>query len=304
MNLSAFNKSPCILLLLSLLAFPSFAQSPEKMTVLTFAITDRSIADDSLFLKRMRKDITHRLSADLNMPLRAPLQDLKISNNQLTISLNQNTDAALIIKRLTRAIDLGFYGGYADPKEMTGRMKQEVPAGLLNFPPEQVTSPTYLATFIAKDSGAVRKMLKQIGQPIGHHWYFHPDKENIVELYLLHTAAPAISSNEVTEVSQYEEHWSDPEHSEGQENKMQCVMIVLNPPGAVKFAAFTRAHQRQMLAIVTGNQVIVAPIIQGEIDGGRLTINSGYDPAITKAVINQIGYPFPCKLTLLRNNTE
>ena len=93
-----------------------------------------------------------------------------------------------------------------------------VTSRLLNFPPEQVTSPTYLATFLAKDSNAVSEMLKQIGQPTGHNWYFHPDKENIIELYLLHISAPVISSNEVMEVSQYEEHWSDPEHNGGQDN--------------------------------------------------------------------------------------
>jgi len=301
---SIYNQCAGVLFLLSFSFFSSFAQSPEKMTTLTFTITERSIADDSLFLQRMRIDITHRLSADITVPLQAPVHDLKIINNQLIFSLPINADIPSIIRRLTRTIDLGFYGGYADPVGMIRQMKQKSAAGLLNYPPELVTSPTYLATFLAKDSGAVRKMLQQIGQPTGHRWYFHPDKENIIELYLLHTASPVISNNEVMEVSQYEEHWSGPEHNGGQDHPMQCVMIVLNPAGTVKFAAFTRTHLRQMLAIVTGDQVIVAPIIQGEINGGRLTINSGYDPAITKAVIHQIGYPFPCKLTLLSNKTE
>ena len=304
MNLSALNQSAGILFLLSLFAIPSFAQSPEKKTVLTFAVTERSLADDSLFLQRMRNAITHRLSADLTTPFQSPLQNIQISNHQLILSLSANTDVALIIRQVTRTINLGFFGGYADPLRMIRQMKQKSPAGLLDFPPEQVTSPTYLATFVAKDSGTVSQILKQIGQPNGHHWYFHPGKENIIELYLLHTAAPVISNNEVMEVSQYEEHWSDPEHNVGQDNPMQCVMIVLNQSGTVKFAAFTRTHLRQMLAVVTGNQVLVAPIIQGEINGGKLTINSGYDPAMTKAIINQIGYPFPCKLTLLSNKTE
>ncbi len=55
------------------------------------------------------------------------------------------------------------------------------------------------------------------------------------------------------------------------------IMLEMNSVGAKKFAALTASNLQKMLAILVDNELLMAPIIQQEITGGKVQITGNFD---------------------------
>lgn len=281
-----------ITLLSIIIVSPVMAQSSKNQSVFTLNVSNRAVPQDSVFMKEMLGAIASRLKKVYPNPLQAV--DLVQKGDQLELRLTGKVDTALVKKILNRKVDLNFYSGYKDALKVIAMLQTKDTQKILSFPSGEVKkSLTYLATFQSKDTLAVRKLTRSAVLPAGLKWYPVPKPENITELYLLNTALPIITGDQLRHAGAYFQEQGQPIDTTSTYANVLQVMIVLNEPGRIRFANYTREHLMEMMAIVTGDELIMAAILTSEINEGSMLINSGNNAALSNQLLDKIGYPFP-----------
>jgi len=279
-------------LLFLLSSIPVMAQFSKTRAVFTMNISNRSVQQDSVFIKEMLSAVTHRLAKVYPEEIRA--RDLVLKGNLLELQLTGKVDTALVKKMLNRSVNLNFYTGYKDALKVIAELKTRDSGKLLFFPPAEITtSLTYLATFQSKDTVAVRKLARSAFSAAGLKWYFVSRPENITELYLLNTGQPIITGDQVIHAAAYFQQQEQPIDTANSYANAPEVMILLNEPGRIKFSNYTREHLLEMVAIVTGDELITAAVVTSEINEGSMLINSGNSAKASGDLLDKIGYPFP-----------
>lgn len=279
-------------LLSAIVIIPVMAQSSKNQAVFTLNITNRAVQQDSVFMKEMLSAISNRLKKVYSDPLQAA--DLVQQGGQLELRLRGKVDTTLIKKILNRKVDLNFYSGYKDALKVISELKTKDTQKILSFPAAEVTkSLTYLATLQSKDTAAVRKLTRSVVLPAGLKWFLVSRPENITELYLLNTGQAIITGDQLQQAGTYFQEQGQPIDTTYTYANVLQVMIVLNESGRIKFADYTREHLMEMMAIVTGDELIMAAIVTSEINEGSMLINSGNNAEISNQLLEKIGYPFP-----------
>ena len=282
---------------------PVMAQFSKTKAVFTMNISNRAVQEDSVFMKEMLSAISNRLKKVYLNPLQAT--DLVQKGDQLELQLTGKVDTALVKRILNRKVDLNFYSGYKDALKIIAALKTKDTQKMLSFPPAEVTkSLTYLATLQSKDTIAVRKFTRAVVLPAGLKWYFVSKPESITELYLLNTGQPIITGDQLRHAGAYFQEQGQPIDTTYTYANVLQVMIVLNGPGRIKFADYTREHLMEMIAIVTSDELIMAPILTSEISEGSMLINSGNNMELSNQLLDKIGYPFPATVRVIRCKTD
>lgn len=75
-----------------------------------------------------------------------------------------------------------------------------------------------------------------------------------------------------------------------EENGQHSLSIRLNDKGSKAFATATKKYTGKRLAFIIYNELVMAPVVQGEIAGGALQITGGFEPAEYKALLNRIEF--------------
>jgi len=277
---------------------PVMAQFSKTKAIFTMNITNRAIQQDSMFMKEMLGAVTNRLAKVYPEGIQA--KDLVLKSDLLELQLSGKVDTTLVKKMLNRTVNLNFYSGYNDALKVIAALKTKDSGKLLFFPPAEITtSLTYLATFQAKDTVAVRKLTRSEVLKPGLKWYFVSRPENITELYLLNTGQPIIIGDQVIHAAPYFQQQGQPVDTATYDNVTQ-VMILLNEPGRIKFSNYTREHLWEMVAIVSGDELIMAALVTSEINEGSMLINSGNNAKASGDLLDKIGYPFPATVKVIR----
>lgn len=293
---SRFKKYLLTTLLSAIVIVPVMGQSSKTQAVFTLTISNRAVQQDSVFRKEMLSAIKNRLKKVY--PLQA--DDLVQKGDQLELRLTGKVDTALVKRILNKKVDLNFYSGYKDALKVISVLKTKDTQKILSFPPAELTkSLTYLATLQSKDTIAVRKLTRSVVLPAGLKWFPVPKPENITELYLLNTAQPIITGDQLRHAGAYFLEQGQPSGTTSTYANVLQVMIVLNEPGRMKFADYTREHVMEMMAIVTGDELIMAAILTSEINEGSMLINSG-NVELSNQLLDKIGYPFPATVRVTK----
>lgn len=290
-------------LLSAIVIIPVMAQSSKNQAVFTLNITNRAVQQDSVFMKEMLSAISNRLKKVYPNPLEAA--DLVQQGGQLELRLRGKVDTTLIKKILNRKVDLNFYSGYKDALKVISVLKTKDTQKILSFPAAEVTkSLTYLATLQSKDTAAVRKLTRSVVLPAGLKWFLVSRPENITELYLLNTGQAIITGDQLQQAGTYFQEQGQPIDTTYTYANVLQVMIVLNESGRIKFADYTREHLMEMMAIVTGDELIMAAIVTSEINEGSMLINSGNNAEISNQLLEKIGYPFPATVRVTKCSVD
>ena len=278
---------------------PVMAQFSKTRAVFTMNISNRAVEQDSVFMKEMLSAFTNRLAKVYPDGISA--RDLVLKGDQLELQLIGKVDTALVKNMLNRMVNLNFYSGYKDALKVIAALKTRDAGKLLFFPPAEITtSLTYLATFQSKDIVAVRKLTRSAVLTAGLKWYFVSRPENITELYLLNTAQPIITGDQIIHAAAYVEQQGQPSDTSNRYANVPQVMILLNKSGMTKFSNYTREHLLEMVAIVTGEELIMAAVVTSEINEGSMLINSGNNAKASVNLLDKIGYPFPATVKVTR----
>ena len=278
---------------------PVMAQFSKTKAVFTMNISNRAIQQDSVFMKEMLGAVTNRLVKVYPEGIQA--RDLVLKSDLLELQLSGKVDTTLVKKMLNRTVNLNFYSGYNDALKVIAALKTKDSGKLLFFPPAEITtSLTYLATFQSKDTVAVRKLTRSEVLKPGLKWYFVSRPENITELYLLNTGQPIIIGDQVIHVAPYFQKQGQPVDTANTYDNVTQVMILLNEPGRIKFSNYTREHLWEMVAIVSGDELIMAALVTSEINEGSMLINSGNNAKASGDLLDKIGYPFPATVKVIR----
>ena len=277
---------------------PVMAQFSKTKAVFTMNISNRAIQQDSVFMKEMLGAVTNRLAKVYPEGIQA--RDLVLKSDLLELQLSGKVDTTLVKKMLNRTVNLNFYSGYNDALKVIAALKTKDSGKLLFFPPAEITtSLTYLATFQSNDTVAVRKLTRSEVLKPGLKWYFVSRPENITELYLLNTGQPIIIGDQVIHAAPYFQKQGQPVDTATYDNVTQ-VMILLNEPGRIKFSNYTREHLWEMVAIVSGDELIMAALVTSEINEGSMLINSGNNAKASGDLLDKIGYPFPATVKVIK----
>jgi len=278
---------------------PVMAQFSKTKAIFTMNITNRAIQQDSVFMKKMLGAVTNRLAKVYPEGIQA--RDLVLKSDLLELQLSGKVDTTLVKKMLNRTVNLNFYSGYNDALKVIAALKTKDSGKLLFFPPAEITtSLTYLATFQAKDTVAVRKLTRSEVLKPGLKWYFVSRPENITELYLLNTGQPIIIGDQVIHAAPYFQKQGQPVDTANTYDNVTQVMILLNEPGRIKFSNYTREHLWEMVAIVSGDELIMAALVTSEINEGSMLINSGNNAKASGDLLDKIGYPFPATVKVIK----
>ena len=278
---------------------PVMAQFSKTKAIFTMNISNRAIQQDSVFMKEMLGAVTNRLAKVYPEGIQA--RDLVLKSDLLELQLSGKVDTTLVKKMLNRTVNLNFYSGYNDALKVIAALKTKDSGKLLFFPPAEITtSLTYLATFQAKDTVAVRKLTRSEVLKPGLKWYFVYRPENITELYLLNTGQPIIIGDQVIHAAPYFQKQGQPVDTANTYNNVTQVMILLNEPGRIKFSNYTREHLWEMVAIVSGDELIMAALVTSEINEGSMLINSGNNAKASSDLLDKIGYPFPATVKVIK----
>ena len=278
---------------------PVMAQFSKTKAIFTMNISNRAIQQDSVFMKEMLGAVTNRLAKVYPEGIQA--RDLVLKSDLLELQLSGKVDTTLVKKMLNRTVNLNFYSGYNDALKVIAALKTKDSGKLLFFPPAEITtSLTYLATFQSKDTVAVRKLTRSEVLKPGLKWYFVSRPENITELYLLNTGQPIIIGDQVIHAAPYFQKQGQPVDIANTYDNVTQVMILLNEPGRIKFSNYTREHLWEMVAIVSGDELIMAALVTSEINEGSMLINSGNNAKASGDLLDKIGYPFPATVKVIR----
>ena len=278
---------------------PVMAQFSKTKAIFTMNISNRAIQQDSVFMKEMLGAVTNRLVKVYPEGIQA--RDLVLKSDLLELQLSGKVDTTLVKKMLNRTVNLNFYSGYNDALKVIAALKTKDSGKLLFFPPAEITtSLTYLATFQAKDTVAVRKLTRSEVLKPGLKWYFVSRPENITELYLLNTGQPIIIGDQVIHAAPYFQKQGQPVDIANTYDNVTQVMILLNEPGRIKFSNYTREHLWEMVAIVSGDELIMAALVTSEINEGSMLINSGNNAKASGDLLDKIGYPFPATVKVIK----
>ena len=278
---------------------PVMAQFSKTKAVFTMNISNRAIQQDSVFMKEVLGAVTNRLAKVYPEGIQA--RDLVLKSDLLELQLCGKVDTTLVKKMLNRTVNLNFYSGYNDALKVIAALKTKDSGKLLFFPPAEITtSLTYLATFQAKDTVAVRKLTRSEVLKPGLKWYFVSRPENITELYLLNTGQPIIIGDQVIHAAPYFQKQGQPVDTANTYDNVTQVMILLNEPGRIKFSNYTREHLWEMVAIVSGDELIMAALVTSEINEGSMLINSGNNAKASGDLLDKIGYPFPATVKVIK----
>jgi len=278
---------------------PVMAQFSKTKAIFTMNISNRAIQQDSVFMKEMLGAVTNRLAKIYPAGIQG--RDLVLKSDLLELQLSGKVDTTLVKKMLNRTVNLNFYSGYNDALKVIAALKTKDSGKLLFFPPAEITtSLTYLATFQAKDTVAVRKLTRSEVLKPGLKWYFVSRPENITELYLLNTGQPIIIGDQVIHAAPYFQKQGQPVDIANTYDNVTQVMILLNEPGRIKFSNYTREHLWEMVAIVSGDELIMAALVTSEINEGSMLINSGNNAKASGDLLDKIGYPFPATVKVIK----
>lgn len=296
---SLLEKYLLTILLSVIVIIPVMAQSSKTQAVFTLSISNKAVQQDSVFMKEMLLALSNRLKKVY--PVGIKESDLVVKGDQLELRLTGKVDTALVKKILNRKVDLSFYSGYKDALKIIAALKIKDTQKILSFPPAKVTkSLTYLATLQSKDTVSVRKLTRSVVIPAGLKWFLVSRPENITELYLLNTGQAIITGDQLRHAGAYFQEQGQPIDTTSTYANVLQVMIVLNDPGRIKFADYTREHLMEMIAIVTGNELIMAAILTSEINEGSMLINSGNNAELSNQLLDKIGYPFPAAVRVTK----
>lgn len=86
---------------------------------------------------------------------------------------------------------------------------------------------------------------------------------------------------------------------EGGFSNEPAVSLQFNPEGADRFAAITREHRGEILAIFLDGTPISTPVIQNEITGGKAQISGNFTPEEARALVRNLNFgalPLPIEL--------
>jgi preprotein translocase subunit SecD len=300
---SHFKKYLLTAVLSVITIIPVMAQFSKTRAVFTMKVSNRAVQQDSVFMKEMFSAIKNRLGKVY--PDRLQDSDLVQTGDHLELRLRGKVDTALVKRILNRRVNLTFYSGYKDALNVMAKLKTKDTGKLLSFPPAEMTkSLTYLASFQSKDTLAIRKLTRSVILPAGLKWYRVPRPENITELYLLNTGQPIITGDQVIHAAAYFQQQGQPIDTTYTYANVPQVIILLNEPGRIKFSNYTREHLLEMVAIVTGDELIMAAVVTSEINEGSMLINSGNNAQVSADLLDKIGYPFPAAVKVTRCVTD
>jgi preprotein translocase subunit SecD len=132
-----------------------------------------------------------------------------------------------------------------------------------------------LALFLAAapaDAGApLRFEVRLLSDEMQDGWSAAPDPFGGRQLYL--SPDVALSNTDVASA------WYDPV---GEEHR---VGLLLTEEGAVKLAKLTKRHIGERLALIVDGRILSAPVVAGEISGGRALIQGDLTEDEARAVV-------------------